>query len=141
VILHPTFPLALGHPGTPSHEGPSVRLWARPRMLRIQRDSSASAGGRAWRLAIEVELPVVDPERLLLECEGYLVDGRDGRQIGVVDRVEASEGIASTLIVSAGWFGRRRLRVDARAVEALVPGQRRVIVDESGVVPLDAESR
>jgi hypothetical protein len=45
------------------------------------------------------------------------------------------------LVVSAGWFGRRRLRGEAQAVEALVPEERRVIVDESRVHPLGRDRR
>ena len=90
-------------------------------------------------LEVEVEVPAVDPERLLTECEEFLVDGRDGLQIGVVDRVERSgrEGPASALLIATGWWGRRRFRVDAQAVEALLPGERRVIIDESRMEPID----
>jgi hypothetical protein len=141
VILHETFPLALRLTGTPSDAGPSVRLSARLRTLRIERELPASAGRRTWRLVVEVEVPEIDPERVLLECEGFLVDGHDGRGIGVVDRVEITDGLASALIVAAGWFGRRRLRVDAQAIDALVPGERRVIVDESSVSAAGGRSR
>lgn len=93
--------------------------------------------GRVWVLEVEVEVPATDPEQLLAECEEFLVDGRDGREIGVVDRVETSPvtGAASTLLVSAGWFGRRRFRIDADAVEVVLPAEQRLIVDESRVVP------
>jgi hypothetical protein len=120
-----------------------MRLSARPRLLRLRRELPSSSSERNWLLELEVEVPAIDPERLLAECEEFLVDGRDGRQIGVVERVETSvaTGEASALLVSAGWFGRRRLRVDAQAVEALVPAERRVIVDESRVTSAHADGR
>lgn len=143
MVLHETLPLALAQPTAPSSEGPIVRLSARPRALRLRRELPSSASGRAWLLEVEVEVPAIDPERVLAECEDFLVDGRDGRQIGVVDRVERSgpAGGVSALLVSAGWFGRRRLRVDAQAIEALVPEERRVIVDESRVHPVGGDGR
>lgn len=87
-------------------------------------------------LELEVALPLMDAERLLRECEGFLVDGADGREIGVVDGVERApqSGLVSGLLVASGWFGRRRLRVDAQAIRSFVPAERRVIVDQSQVV-------
>jgi sporulation protein YlmC with PRC-barrel domain len=107
-------------------------------MLLLRRRLPAStSGGRAWLLEIEVDVPEIDPERLLAECEEFLVDGTDGRPIGVVDRVERSEstGAVSALIVSVrtGWLRHRCVRVDVRAIEALDPIDRRVIVDEAHV--------
>jgi hypothetical protein len=112
-------------------------------MLRLRRRLPPAAGGRAWLLEVEVEVPAIDPELLLAQCEDFLVDGTDGRQIGVVERVERSgaEGLASALLVSAGWFGRRRLLVDVEAVEALVPDERRVIVDPSRLRPIGRDGR
>jgi hypothetical protein len=103
----------------------------------FRRDLPARGGGRRWFLELEVEVPETDPEQLVARCEDYHVDGSDGSRIGVVERVESgAAGAASALVVSAGWFGRRRLRVDADAIVALVPDDRLVIVDESRVVPL-----
>jgi hypothetical protein len=121
--------------------GPSVRRSAQPRRLRLRRSLPSSAGERQWFLELEVELPQLDPEWLLSECEEFLVDGRDGRQIGVVERVESSRatGRAEALLVSGGWLGRRRVRVDADAVEELIPDERRLIVDESRVQPVGGE--
>jgi hypothetical protein len=93
---------------------------------------------------LEVEVPAIDPENILAECEDFLVDGRDGREIGVVDRVEQSAtagGIPSALLVAAGWFGRRMLRVDIEAVEVVLPDERRLIVDESRVHPVRSGDR
>jgi hypothetical protein len=143
VILHETLPLALAELAVPPGKGPSVRLSARPRLLRLRRELPSSSSERVWLLELEVEVPKIDPERLLAECEDFLVDGMDGRQIGVVERVEKSvaTGEASALLVSAGWFGRRRLRVDVQAVEALVPAERRVIVDVSRVASASIDGR
>lgn len=120
-----------------------MRLSARRRALRLRRELPSSASGRTWLLELEVEVPEIDPERLLTECEGFLVDGSGGGEIGVVDRVEISRstGVASALLVSAGWFGRRRLRVDADAIEALIPAERRVIVDETRVTSVGNHGR
>jgi hypothetical protein len=135
VILHETLRLTRLEPASPSSTGPSVRLAARPCSLRLRRELPSSSGERGWLLELEIEVPAIDPERLLAECEEFVVDGKDGRQIGVVERVERSvaTGNVSGLLVSAGWFGRRRLRLDVKAVEALVPAERRLIVDESCV--------
>jgi hypothetical protein len=137
VILHETLSLALTQAAVPSPKRPSVHLSARSRLLRFRRELPSPSGARVWLLELEVEVPAIDPERLLAECEEFLVDGRDGRRIGIVEGVEKSvaTGEASTLLVSAGWFGRRRLRVDAQAIEALVPAERRLIVDESRLAP------
>jgi hypothetical protein len=112
-------------------------------VVRLRRELTPSTSDRAWLLEVEVEVPVIDPERVLAECEAFLVDGRDGRQIGVVDRVEraGTAGRASALLIAAGWFGRRRLRVEAQAVEALVPEERRLIVDETHVREIDRDGR
>jgi hypothetical protein len=120
-----------------------VRLSARPRVLRLRRDLASPASDRAWLLEVELEVPAIDPERVLAECEAYLVDGRDGSQIGVVERVEraGTAGRASALLIAAGWFGRRRLRVETGAVEALVPDERRVIVDEARVHEIGRDDR
>jgi hypothetical protein len=143
MILHETLPLALAQPSAPLGEGPSVRLSARPRVLRLRRELPSSTGERTWLLEVEVEVPAMDPERVLAECEDFLVEGSDGRQIGVVDRVERSgpAGGASALLVAAGWFGRHRFRVEAQAIEALLPAERRVIVDESRVHLVGADAR
>jgi hypothetical protein len=143
MVLYETLPLALAQATAPGSEGPIVRLSARPRLLRLRRELTVTASERAWLLEVEVEVPAIDPERVLAECEAFLVDGSDGRQIGVVDRVEraGAAGCASALLISAGWFGRRRLRVEAQAVEALVPEERRVIVDEARVHEIDRDGR
>lgn len=145
MILHEILPLALAQPSVSADDRPSVRLSARPRVLRLRRDLTVSESGRAWLLELEVEVPEIDPERLLADCEGFLVDGSDGSEIGVVECVErsGSTGAASALLVSgpAGWFRRRHVRVDVHAVEALVPAERRVIVDETHVTPVNDDGQ
>jgi len=139
MILHETLPLALEQPGAHAGDGPSIRLSARPRMLRFRRDFPRSSGGRTWLLELEVEVPEIDPERLLAECEGFLVDDSDGRQIGVVIRVERSgSGAISALLISvpAGWFRRRYVLIEEGAITALVPQQRLVIVDATQLIPV-----
>jgi hypothetical protein len=81
-------------------------------------------------LDLEIEVPDTDPERLLTECEGFLVDANDGQTIGVVESIERDGpfGAVSALVVAAGWFGRKQLRVDADAIAALAPLERRIIV-------------
>jgi hypothetical protein len=142
VILHETLALALAQTPETAGDGPSVRLSARPHVVRLRRELPSSSE-RVWLLELEVEVPAVDPEQLLAACEDFLVDGEDGRRLGVVEQVEKSvaTGEASVLLVSGGWFGRRHLRVDASAVQALVPAERRVIVDESRVTPVLADHR
>ena len=143
MVLHETLPLALAEATAPEREGPVLRLSAGPRVLRLRRELTVAASDRAWLLEVEVEVPAIDPERVLAECEAFVVDGRDGRQIGVVDRVERAgrAGRASALLIAAGWFGRRTLRVEAQAVEALVPEERRLIVDEARVHEVDRDGR
>lgn len=144
LILHETLPLALEQPGVFASDGLSVRLSARPRMLRLRRHFPRSTGGRTWLLELEVDVPEIDPERLLAKCEGFLVDDIDGRQIGVVIRVERSEsGAISALLVSApaGWFRQRYVRIKERAITALVPQERLVIVDETQVIPVGNDSQ
>jgi hypothetical protein len=139
MILHETLPLALEQPSVYAGAGPSIRLSARPRMIRFRRHFPTSTGGRTWLLELEVEVPEIDPERLLAECEGFLVDDSDGRQIGVVIRVErtGSDAISALLVsVPAGWFRRRYVRIEDRAITALVPQQRLVIVDETQLTPV-----
>ncbi len=144
MILHETLPLALELPSAHAGDGPSIRLSARPRMLRFRRDFPRSTGGRTWLLELEVDVPEIDPERLLAECEGFLVDDSDGRQIGVVIRVERSgSGAISALLISvpAGWFRRRYVLIEERAITALVPQQRLVIVDATQLTPVGDDSQ
>jgi hypothetical protein len=88
-------------------------------------------------LELEIEVASLDPQALLAQAEGFLVDDAAGRKIGVVDAVEtdAESGEAVTLIVAGGLLGGRRLRADAQAVEVLVPAEQRLVVDPAGLAP------
>ena len=136
VVLRELFPLPLAL-GVAAERGPTVRLTAEPRTVRLRRVLPTEPSRREWLLEVEVEVPAVDPEQELLVSEGFLVDGSNGRAIGVVEQVEAlgDPPAVASLILRAGWFGRRRLRVGADAVEALIPGERRLIIDESSLTP------
>lgn len=136
LVLRELVSLPLATAPAPAEAGPSLLLSAVPRTLRLRRVLPRESG-RDWLLDVEVEVPAFDPEQLLLKSEGYLVDGANGSAIGVVEQVEAAGDppVAATLLLSAGWFGRRRLRIDVGAVEALLPDERRLIVDESRLTP------
>jgi hypothetical protein len=143
MILHETLPLALAQPTAPPESGPSVHFSALPCRVLLRRELPRSVSGRGWLLEIEVEVPAFDPERLLAQCEDFLVEGSDGSQIGVVDRVErlGQAETASAVVVATGWFGRRQLRVDADAIDALLPEERRLVVDESRAYPVGRDGR
>jgi hypothetical protein len=113
-----------------------VRAAARRRTLRLGRGRSPEFE-RPWVLELEFELPTDDPEQLLAECEDFLVDGSNGERIGVVDRVEreGEAGRVSGLLAAGGWFGRRHLRVERKAIEQIIPAERRIIVREATPVP------
>lgn len=130
VILQTTLPLTATQSPDPPRRAPAVVVSGRPRSVRIRRELPWSGGERTWMLDLEIEVPDTDPERLLAECEGFVVEGGDGQTIGVVEGLERDGpfGAVSALIVAAGWFGRKQLRVDADAIEALAPLERRIIV-------------
>ena len=129
VILHATLPLSLAEPPEPPQRPRDVLVSARPRSVRIRREIPWSGGERTWMLEIEIEIPDLDPERLLGECEGFLVEDTDGGTIGVVEGIERDGpfGAVSALVVAAGWFGRKQLRVSVDAIEALAPLDRRIV--------------
>ena len=134
VIISVTLPLPLELPAAHVMAGPAVRMPVVPRTARARRVRRE----RTWILDAEIELPEPDPERLLAESEGYLVDLLHGGELGVVAEVEMGDaGRVSALLVAGGWFGRRRFRVEADAIELLLPADRRIVVHESGVRPLD----
>jgi hypothetical protein len=94
-----------------------------------------------WLLEVDFA-GAVDPERLLAECAGFLVDDAEGHALGVVDHVELdSTGLVTALVVAAGWFGRRALRVPVGAIDSLFPRERRVVVRQSGVRSAESASR
>ncbi|HYZ91452.1 MAG TPA: hypothetical protein VFA34_03550 [Actinomycetota bacterium] len=119
----------------------TVRITVRPQTVRLRRDLSASASGRRWLLELDVAVRVPDPERMLVACQGFLVDTVDGEALGVVDEVEIGDDgqFALALIVASGWFGRRRFRVHAEQIEVLAPDERRLLVRKpaAGFVSLE----
>ena len=105
--------------------------------VRFRRRLAPSASGRSWWLDVAILVPLVDPEQVLRECEGFLVDSTDGRPIGVVDYVETDEGTGdvSGLEVAGGWFGRQRLHVSVDDIDLVVPATERIIVRVSSEAP------
>jgi hypothetical protein len=82
------------------------------------------------RLAGPQPDPVVDEadrDYWLARCEGYRVDGREGR-IGFVEevRVGAEHPRGTVLVVRAGRLGRRVLLVSATDAALLVPREQRL---------------
>ena len=78
-------------------------------------------------LAPKVSCFNVDPEALLLQSHGFLVDAIPDEPIGVVDDVLVDEqGRAQALVVRSGWFGRRRFTVSVDDVAEISPGSRRL---------------
>jgi hypothetical protein len=137
VIIRVTLPLPFELPAEPVSSGPAVRMPVAPAAAVARRDRAKGA----WVLDVELDLPRLDPEHLLAESEGYLVDRLDGGELGVVNGLETDEGTGrvSALLVAGGWFGRRRFRVDADAIDLLLPADRRVVVRETGVRRLDGD--
>jgi hypothetical protein len=110
--------------GLPIHAEPSVTV-------RVRRDLS-SAPGRRWLLELEITVRVPDPEEVLANCEDFLVDTLEGKELGVVDEVKIADedGLVSALVVGGTWFGRRRFCVAADDIAILIPADQRLIVRE-----------
>jgi hypothetical protein len=89
----------------------------------------------AWRVEVE---PAFDAtaagEYWLAHCEGFLVDTTSGRPVGVVGdvRLDRTTLRAASLQVAGGWFGRRRIVTPVDRVRAVLPLERRLLVDASG---------
>jgi hypothetical protein len=66
-----------------------------------------------------------DREYWLRHCEGYRVDGVEGR-LGFVDSIREEADGAALLAVRAGRLGRRLLLVRARDVAFIVPRAERI---------------
>jgi PRC-barrel domain len=113
----------------------------KPLSPRVRQRLPSRGGRPTWLLEVDFLIPGVDPERLLAECTGFLVDDTEGRALGVVDGVQTNDkGLVTALRVATGWFGRRKLRVPVDAIDSLVPQERRVIVREA-VPPESRASR
>jgi PRC-barrel domain len=130
IVLLETLLLPLADAPGDADRGPSIRAEPRYHELRFRRRLSEFPSTRAWWLDVAVFVRLEDPEQLLQECKGFLVDSTDNRPVGVVDAVETDEetGYASALEVAAGWFGRRRIRIPAEAIELVVPAYERIVV-------------
>jgi hypothetical protein len=128
VIVSLSLPLPLEPSGAEAGDDPTLVISASPRKVRLRR-SLPSSSERTWLLDIEIELPARDPEQILAESEGFVVDATDGSEVGVVAGVEFDpEGELSALVVSAGWLDRHRFRIEAEAIETILPGERRIVV-------------
>jgi len=129
-VLVQTVPLPLPDSTTDANGGPSLRAEPLHQELRLRRRLSPSASGRTWWLDVAVLVPLLDPEQVLQECEDFVVDSIDNRQLGIVDAVETDEetGFVSALLMAAGWFGRRHFRVAAEAIELIAPDTKRIVV-------------
>jgi hypothetical protein len=138
VIIRVTLPLAFELPAEPVSAGPTVRMPVAPAAAVARRERAKGA----WVVDVELEVPRLDPEHLLAESEGYLVDRLDGGELGVVDGLETDEGTGrvSALLVAGGWFGRRRFRVEADAIDLLLPVDRRMVVRDPCVKQLDGDA-
>jgi hypothetical protein len=125
VIVSLRLPLPLEPSNSRAGDGPSLRMAVEPRTLRIR----PSPAERGWHLDLEIDVAVPDPEQLLADSEDFQVEGTDGRELGVVERAEiGADGVVSALLVSQGWLGRRRLRIETEAIEAILPAQRLIVV-------------
>jgi hypothetical protein len=130
LVLLETVSLPLADSSREADRGPSIRAEPRYHELRFRRRLAESPSTRTWWLEVAAFVRVEDPEQLLHECEGFLVDSTDNRSVGIVDGVETEEetGYVSALEVAAGWFGRRRFRIAVEAIELVVPADERIVV-------------
>lgn len=130
LVLLETVLLPLADSPSGAKQGPSLRVEPIHHEVRLRRQLSPSPSGRTWWLDVAVFVPVFDPEKVLLECEDFLVDSTDNEPVGVVDSVETDEktGYVSALNVAAGWSGRRRFRVAADEIELVVPAYERIVI-------------
>lgn len=140
-VLDLTFFETLPLPDEGHGGDPIVRVEPTRHTVRLRRQVPDSPGGRRWVLELEIAVRVPDPEQMLADCAGFYVDGVDGREVGVVEDVEAAgpQGLVSAFVVACDWFGRRRVRVEADQIEVVIPAERRLIVRErpSGFAVLD----
>jgi hypothetical protein len=85
-----------------------------------------------WVVELEVDLTgmILDAEYWLRSCHGFLVDSDLGHGVGVVVDVELTpdSNDATALVLTSGWFGREVFKVAVADVQAIVPGERRLLV-------------
>jgi PRC-barrel domain len=128
VVFSVTLPLPLAVPGEQARATRRLQITAAHSKLRIRRRLSAK-GSRPWLLEIEIDVTIPDPEAVLASSEGFLVDGTDGGEIGVVEEVQtAPDGTVTAIVVAGGWFGRHRARIPVEAIDAITPADRRIVV-------------
>jgi hypothetical protein len=109
--------------------------------VRLERPDVSGRAPRTWTAVVTVIAPVAhDPDAVLAEAQGFLVDDREG-PLGVVDEVVSdAEGKGDgTITVACGWFGRFRLTLGFQDVAEISPAERRLIV--RGGLPAVAEVR
>jgi hypothetical protein len=69
----------------------------------------------------------IDPEGLLRQSHGFLVDALGDEPVGVVDDVVVDDdGLPVALVVSHGWFGRQRRTISVEDVAEILPRDRRL---------------
>jgi hypothetical protein len=100
--------------------------------IRAAGRGPASRTEQQRRIAVEPLRPAetagrVDRDYWLAHCEGYRVDGGEGR-LGFVEevRIGREHPRETILAVRAGRLGRRRLLVSAAEVAFLVPRAQRI---------------
>lgn len=129
MVLSVTLSLTPAEHGEKPRPEPRLVLAVSPSAFRIRRRLEPEESGRPWLLELEIDVKIPDPEAVLAGSEGFLVDGVDGGELGVVDDVESGpDGAVTALVVVSGWFGRRRARIPVEAIEAVVPAERRIVV-------------
>jgi hypothetical protein len=131
VVLIETVPLPLGDSASePPRQGPTLCAEPLEHEVRLRRQQPPSPSGRTWWLDVVVLVSLPDPEQVLQESEYFLVDSTDSRPIGLVEAVETDveTGFVSALRVVEVSPGRRRLYVDAKAIELLIPATERIVV-------------
>jgi hypothetical protein len=96
--------------------------------VRLRRER-ASGAAKGWRAIITLALSTpVEPEHVLAQAHGFLVDDESGT-VGVVDEIRPAEGdTEAVLVVACGWFGRRCLTLRFDDVEEILPAEQRLVV-------------
>lgn len=129
-FLLETVSLPLSDSPSEANHDPAIRAEPLHHEVRLRRRLSQSPSGRTWWLDVAIFVPMIDPEQVLRECEGFFVDSSDNRPVGVVDSVVTDEqtGLVSALEIAEGQFGHRRFRVSAEQIELVVPASERIVV-------------
>ena len=98
-------------------------------MTALTPDSTAGVHGRIQRRRSRATTQPTangfDRDYWLRHCEGYRVDGAEGR-LGFVDSIRDEADGEAILAVRAGRLGRRLLLIRARHVAFIVPREERI---------------